>query len=370
MSRPIVSMRVVHVVPTPFGDAGLYGGGERYPLELARSMAGQVSCELVTFAAQPRVVHEAGGLTIRVLRPVATLFGHPAHPLALGLPRALRGADIVHTHQLRSTPSRLAALAGHVHDQRLVNTDHGLGGGDWLGVLPRLFDRFLTVSEYSARTLRAPAARTRVIYGGADPDRFTPGGPSDRQGVLFVGRMTPHKGLDRLIRALPTGATLTVAGSAGHDLRPPESGYPALLARLTEGHAVRFAGPVPDSDLPALFHGAAVLALPSVEHTCYGRRVQISELLGLSVLEAMASGLPVVASRVGGVPEIVLDGETGFLVSPGDVDELHDRLALLLGDPALAVDMGRRAREVVLERFTWEHCAARCLAAYQELIAG
>jgi glycosyltransferase involved in cell wall biosynthesis len=126
---------------------------------------------------------------------------------------------------------------------------------------------------------------------------------------------------------------------------------------------------VADAELPALFRGAAVFALPSVKYTCYGRHVRISELLGLSVLEAMASGLPVVASRIGGVPEIVRDGETGFLVSPGDTDALHDRLALLLGEPALAADMGRRARDVVLERFTWQHCAARCLAAYRELIA-
>jgi spore coat protein SA len=96
--------------------------------------------------------------------------------------------------------------------------------------------------------------------------------------------------------------------------------------------------------------------------------VEISELLGLSVLEAMASGLPVVASRLGGVPEIVVDGETGFLVGPGDIDELHDRLALLLADPVLAADMGRRARDRVLERFTWEHCAERCLTAYRELL--
>jgi glycosyltransferase involved in cell wall biosynthesis len=368
VNRPIVSMRVIHVAPTPFGDTGLFGGGERYPLELARSMAGQVDCELVTFAAQPRVIREVGGLTIRVLRRAGTLFGHPAHPLALGLPRALRNADVVHTHHLRSMPSGLAAVAARVHGQRLVTTDHGLSGGDWLGILLRMFDRFLTVSEYSARTLRAPAARTRVIYGGADPRRFTPGPALQRQGVLFVGRMTPHKGLDRLIRALPASATLTVARSTGHDRRPPESGYPELLARLAAGRPVRFIGPVPESELPALYRTAAVLALPSVERTCYGRQVQVSELLGLSVLEAMASGLPVVASRVGGVPEIVVDGETGFLVSPGDVDELNERLALLLSDPALAVEMGRRARELVIERFTWEHCAARCLTAYRELL--
>lgn len=171
-----------------------------------------------------------------------------------------------------------------------MTTDHGLSGGDWPEILPRLFDRFLTVSEYSARTLRAPADRTRAIYGGADPRRFTPGPAMQRQGVLFVGRMTPHKGLDRLIPALPASATLTVASSTGHDRRPPESGHPELLARLAAGRAVRFIGPVSESELPALYRTAAVLALPSVERTCYGQQVQISELLGLSVLEAMASG--------------------------------------------------------------------------------
>jgi glycosyltransferase involved in cell wall biosynthesis len=362
-------MRVIHVAPTPFGDAGLFGGGERYPLELARSMARHVDTELVTFANHPRVIRDDSGLTIRVLRPVARLFGHPAHALAPALPRALLGADIVHTHHLHSTPSRIAALAAKLHGQQLVTTDHGLGGGDWLGLLPRLFDRFFTVSEYSARTLRAPEDRTRVIYGGADPRRFAPGQASERRGVLFVGRLTPHKGVDRLIQALPAGATLAVAGSSGHDLKPPESGYLPLLERLAQDRTVRFMGPIADAELPGLYRAAAVFVLPSVERTCFGRRVEISELLGLSVLEAMASGLPVVASRLGGVPEIVVDGETGFLVGPGDVEELHDRIAVLLSDSALAAQMGRRGRDLVVERFTWEHCADRCVAAYCELLA-
>lgn len=82
----------------------------------------------------------------------------------------------------------------------------------------------------------------------------------------------------------------------------------------------------------------------------------------------MASGTPVVASRLGGLPEVVRDGETGFLVTPGDVDELHDRIATLLGDPALAARMGRAARERALELFTWKACAHRCLEAYDELL--
>lgn len=75
-----------------------------------------------------------------------------------------------------------------------------------------------------------------------------------------------------------------------------------------------------------------------------------------------------VASRLGGLPEVVRDGETGFLVTPGDVDELHDRIATLLGDPALAARMGRAARERALEHFTWKACAHRCLEAYDELL--
>ena len=78
MSRPIVSMRVIHVAPTPFGDAGLFGGGERYPLELARSMAGQVDTELVTFAAEPRVIRDDSGLTYQGGVPSESL-AHPKH---------------------------------------------------------------------------------------------------------------------------------------------------------------------------------------------------------------------------------------------------------------------------------------------------
>jgi glycosyltransferase involved in cell wall biosynthesis len=289
--------------------------------------------------------------------------------VAATLPAALARADIVHTHHLRSAPSRLAALVARAGGRRAVVTDHGLQGGTWGGLLLRLFHRFLTVSEYSARELGAPRSRTRVVYGGVDCDRFRPGPDSSRRGVLFVGRLTPHKGVDRLIRALPAGATLTVVGSGGHDPEPPEREYGELLGRLARGRSVRFLGPVPDEELPALVRQAAVVALPSVHVTCYGRRIAVSELLGLVALEAMASGTPVVCSRLGGLPEIVEDGTTGFLVAPGEVDELRERLAQLLHDPALAARMGGCGREHVLARFTWTACAERCLAAYSELLA-
>jgi glycosyltransferase involved in cell wall biosynthesis len=258
----------------------------------------------------------------------------------------------------------MAALLVGRRRTTLAVTDHGLQGSSWGGALPRLFDLFLTVSKYSACELRAPPERTRVIYGGADAQRYAPDPAQDRQGVLFVGRLTPHKGVDRLLAALPDGATLRVVGTTGHDPRLPERDYPSLLRRLARDREVTFLGQVNDVELPVLYRSAVVLALPSVARTCYGRPVRVSELLGLVALEAMASGTPVVASRVGGLAEVIQDGETGFLVPPGDVPALRERLRQLLGNPGLARRMGDNARALVLERFTWEAVAERCLQAY------
>ena len=361
-------MRVIHVAPTLFGPAGIFGGGERYPLELGRALARNVDCELVSFGDEARSWSDPSALRIRVLRAIAHVGGHPAHPLALGLGHALAEADIVHVHHLRSAPSRLAGLHARVRGIRTAVTDHGVAGGTWAGLLPLLFDRFLTVSAYSARELGAPASRTRIVYGGADPVRFSPDPDIPRRGVLFVGRLTPHKGVDRLIEALDESSELRVVGSEGHDRNAPERDYPNLLRRLAARRRVEFLGVVEDADLPAVYRTAQVLALPSVELTCYGRKIVVSELLGLAAIEAMASGTPVVASRVGGLPEVVEHGATGFLVEPGNVAELRWRLVQVLRDRRLAKRLGRNARERFLETFTWQGCADRCLAAYSELV--
>jgi glycosyltransferase involved in cell wall biosynthesis len=186
-------VRVVHVAPTPFGAGGLLGGGERYPVELARALARHVDVQLVTSGSRPGVGHDPSGLRVRTLRPLAYGHRHPAQPLAPQLPWALARADLVHTHHTRSAPSRTAALAARVRGQRLVTTDHGLGGGGWFGLLAAMFDRFLTVSRFSASVLGVPADRTRVIYGGADPQRFVPDPAVSRDGVLFLGRLTPTR---------------------------------------------------------------------------------------------------------------------------------------------------------------------------------
>ena len=362
---------MLHVAPAPFGASGLFGGGERYPLELARALARRddVNCKLVTFGRHERRLRDDSGLQIHVLRAIGHLGRHPAHPVAPALLANLGGADIVHVHHLRSLPARLAAVDSSIRRRPIVVSDHGLGGGDWLGLLPRLFDRLLAVSSYSASLLAVPEALTRVVYGGVDPQRFGPDPGISRRGVLFVGRLTPHKGVDRLIAALPRGVALTIVGTGGHDRRPPERYYPALLRAMAAERDVCFRGAVDDVELAAIYRRAAVVVAPSVDVTCYGRRIAVAELLGLGAIEAMASGTPVVASRLGGLAEVVADGRTGFLVEPGDVDALRERLELLLADPVLGEEMGEAGRRRVLDRFTWERCAERCVAAYHELLS-
>jgi glycosyltransferase involved in cell wall biosynthesis len=334
-------------------------------LELCHALARHVPCRLVTFGRRAERDNNAG-LETRQLQTIMRLRGHPAHPVGRGLLAALRGVDLIHTHQTTSTPSRMSAVMAHALRTPVVTTDHGLGPGRWAGLLPRLFDGFLGVSQNSLDVLGVAKKRSRIVYGGVDPNRFHPGSEV-RRGVLFVGRITPHKGLDRLLQALPARVPLTIAGTTGHDRHEPERSYPGFLRALANDD-VTFAGAASEDELPLLYRRAEVFVLPSVHRTVYGKAVVISELLGLTLLEAMASGTPVIASRVGGLPEVVRDGETGYLVAPGNVDELRARIGELVGNPERARRMGEAGRELVLERFTWEHCARRCLDAYAELV--
>jgi glycosyltransferase involved in cell wall biosynthesis len=363
-------IRITHVAPTLFGDDGLFGGGERYPLELARALARHASCKLIGFGPRAGIHRESSGLELCVLRARLHLRGHPAHPIGWGLSGAVADADVVHVHQLRATPGRMTALVSAARRTPVVATDHGLGGGGWFGLLPKMFDHFLAVSHFSARILDVPADKTTIVYGGADPRRFFPDPTIVRRGLAFVGRITPHKGIDVLLRALPPDVRLTVAGTSGHDTGRHREGYSRLLRDLAGDKDVRFTGRVPERALPDLLRGARAFVLPSVYETCYGDRVEISELLGLSVIEAMASGTPVVCSRIGGLPEVVDDGVTGVLVEPGDVHELADAVRRLVTDPEKAERMGRAGRERALELFTWDHCARRCLEVYSMLAEG
>src|SRR5581483_5398797 len=216
-------------------------------------------------------------------------------------------------------------------------------------------DRVVAVSgrmrEDILRHFAVDPARVVVIHNGIDPDRFRRTERRDalaRHGVrepyvLFVGRITDQKGIFDLLAAaprLPAGVQVVLCASA------PDT--PEIEARLRAAvprhpNVVWIDAMVPVEEVVQLYSHASVFACPS-----------IYEPFGLINLEAMACETAVVASRVGGIPEVVVDGETGVLVEPGDAPALAAALRALLDDPDRAARLGRAGRARVEARFSWE----------------
>jgi glycosyltransferase involved in cell wall biosynthesis len=168
-----------------------------------------------------------------------------------------------------------------------------------------------------------------------EPHEHRSSSPPGEPLILFLGRITPQKGLGYLIRAMAkieTRCRLVVAGD-GYELPRMR----ALTAKLQLDDRVSFLGAVEYAAVGDLYAKATVLAVPSVW----------PEPFGLVGPEAMSYGVPVVAFRVGGIPEWLRDGETGFLVEPKDVVGLAQRIELLLNDPALAQRLGSQGRIAV-----------------------
>ena len=357
--------RVTHLVPALFERAdGVVGGAERYAFELARRMAARVPTTLVAFGALPRS-GPVGDLQVRVLGPARYVRGQRANPIARSLPAALRGAEVVHCHQQHVVASSAAAVLGRLRRQPVFVTDLGGGGWDVSGYVStdRWFRGHLHISAYSRHVAGHDAwARARVVLGGVDTERFSPDAGAARTGAaLFVGRLLPHKGVDDLIRGLPPGLALDVVGPA------PDARYLADLQRAAAGRPVRFRHDCEDAEVVAAYRGALVTVLPSVYRNMYGDETTVPELLGQTLLEAMACGCPVIGTRVASLPEVVDDGVTGFLVPPNDPAALGERLAWLAAHPTEARAMGEAGRRRVLDHFTWDRVVAACLDAYAAL---
>lgn len=233
-------------------------------------------------------------------------------------------------------------------------------------------DRIIVNSEYlkSYVTTRVPRAASKigVVYPGVDAERFACWDPEaeraargwqHRRIVLYAGRLIPLKGVHLLLEALPglirrvPDALLVIVGGAFYG-SGATTAYVRKLHRMAKPlrRHVHFQPYVPHPEIARWYAMAHAAAVPSVRR----------EAFGLVNVEAMAAGLPVVASRVGGMTEIVEDGVTGFLIDPLNArEELTDRLSLLLGYEELRAEMGRRGRERVLSHFTWQETANRWL---------
>jgi glycosyltransferase involved in cell wall biosynthesis len=229
----------------------------------------------------------------------------------------------------------------------------------WERPLLRRCDAVIAVSDEVRRSvvrwLGVPRERIDVVPNGVDVDAFARDAGAraslrHRLGIapharllLFLSSVTRDKGLDVLLRALPRvlatqpDARLVVAGGGDHldEAR-------ALTARLGLAGVVTFAGQVPHDETVAYFSACDAFVLPTLRQ----------EGMPFAILEAMAARAPVVASRIGGVPSAVNDGETGLLVRPGDVNDLARAVLRVLDEPALAARLAQRARERATEAFS------------------
>jgi glycosyltransferase involved in cell wall biosynthesis len=210
---------------------------------------------------------------------------------------------------------------------------------------------FLCASAFIRERILAlgfPAERAKVHYIGVDCDAVAPRDEGEETPtVLHVARLVPVKGTSTLIRAFAAVAgrrrevRLVIVGDG-----PLKQPLEREARSLGVADRIRFLGARPHAEVMGLMRRAAVVALPSVR-TGTGR----VEGLGMTLLEAAATGVPVVASDLGGIPECVLDGQTGFLVPERDAGALAGRIEDLLADPALRRRMGGQARALVERRF-------------------
>jgi glycosyltransferase involved in cell wall biosynthesis len=256
--------------------------------------------------------------------------------------RAARDADVVHAHWLPVGVVGVATRKPVV--LQLWGTDVEVAGR--VPRLTRLVLRRARLVVCASSALadagrRLGARDVRVIPSPVElPDEL--GEEADPPEVLFAGRLSPEKGILELVEAMRglDGARLVVAGDGPLRDRVPEA-----------------RGFVPHHALGELYRRAAVVACPSHR-----------EGYGIVCAEAMAHGRPVVAGAVGGLRDLVVDGETGLLVAPGDADALRDALGRLLGDPALRRRLGAAARERARARLSPAAAAEALTQAYSDAL--
>jgi glycosyltransferase involved in cell wall biosynthesis len=296
---------------------------------------------------------------------------------ALGLVELIRltrrvRPDIVHAHSSKAgVLGRLAAALCRV--PAVVFTAHGWAFKAETGFRSRLYlyadrltarvtSRVICVSETERREGLAAgtcdARRTIVIRNGVDSEAFAvrSHARTARPRIVSVGRLKAPKDLATLLRALaliredPFEAVIAGDG-------PERAMLEALIKDLGLRDAVELVGEL--DDIPSLLAESDCFVLSST-----------SEGMPISILEAMAAGLPVVASDVGGVHELVTEGKTGYLVPPGDATALGAALQQVLRDPDLRAELGARARSTVESEFTVSRVQREHATLYQELAAG
>jgi len=236
------------------------------------------------------------------------------------------------------------------------------------GKLARQGDLFLCASSFIRQRLLStgyPEARTRTQYIGVNCRAISVRGDSEESPlILHVARLVEVKGTRYLLRAFASlgrrydGVRLVIIGDG-----PLRARLEALAASLGARERVEFLGALPHADVLAWIRKAAMLVLPGIR-TSTGRE----EGLGMVLLEAAATGLPIIGSRVGGIPECIHDGRTGFLVPERDEHALAEKITELLDDPLKRRQMGLAGRALVERQFDLHRQTEALEALYDSLL--
>jgi glycosyltransferase involved in cell wall biosynthesis len=365
-SRP--RLRIAHVDP----EAGFSGGQVQVFLLLEGLRKLRHQNLLITLpGSRGEAEARARGLETRAV----ALRNYLDVAAVLALRRAFRraGADLVHLHTGRAT--WLGGLAARLAGIPAITTrrmDRPVRRGWRTRLIYRsLVERAVAISPAVARRLAeggVPAARTLTIPSAVDPDALVPqlgrertraaeGLSDDVPLLLSLAALVRRKGLDVLLEALARlpddvrRVQLWIAGSG-----PERAALERQAGELALGDRVRFLGP--RSDVGDLLAACDLFVLPS--------RL---EGLGVAALEAMAAGRPVVASRVGGLGEAVVEGRTGLLVPPDEPEALSAALGRILGDDDLRARLGAAGPGRVAERFLAEQMVSAYESLYYEVLA-
>lgn len=297
--------------------------------------------------------------------------------------------DIIHAHNMHYfSPVHLEALIDIARRRGvpLILTAHNVWEDNlWQQTLAyrNAWDGVIAVSDFIKRELVRwgyPADRITVIHHGIDTSKFSPGTERDRAAALrrypmlagrrvffHPARMSLAKGSDYAVRALAKvaaefpDATLVLAGTEKTvDWGSYQQREVAYVRQLIDKLGLRnnvFVNFFSWHQMPDIYRLAEFVIYPST----------FEEPFGLVMLEAMASGKPIIVTNAGGMPEVVRDGVTGFVVPKCDADALAARCLELLREPALAREMGERGREEVLARYTKERMALRTIDFYKKV---
>jgi glycosyltransferase involved in cell wall biosynthesis len=305
--RPSSLNRILHVSPTYYSTDSVIGGGEKYVIYMCRAIQQaapllnlSVENKVVAFGDLPGLYNIGTGIQCEVLP------GRPWDPYSVSprnLSDRLKQADIVLIHQCLSAFGLFVASHAIILNKMVVGMDHGGGEHPLVHLAPRvgrLFHLLHAYSQFGSSSYLGLIAQVKVVPGPVDTEYYCPdlSVSRDWNTVLSVGRLLPHKGFERIIKALPDSLHLTIIG-AGYD-----ADYRAYLQELGRGKNVRIIEGLSDDEVRHCMRTAGLYVQASTHVDYRGTFYSKPELLGLASLEAMSTGCPTLVSNAGSLPEL------------------------------------------------------------------